>query len=188
MSDQKIKKIYKDLVAFLETNKDKAIKNVLPEIYNLTRSKICRVEGDSFIKDKDGKLVAAMCFYYQQWMPLVGENAVEFGVKANTKTGLNTMSKAGLELWLAQQKTATQAGKQIIVDIKTEVLAIKDIGKREDEIELARTFVAKPKIGYETKLLLFLELQKIGVKLLQADLDLIKQPIPNKAQAAHKTK
>ncbi len=177
MPEQKTKKVFKDLVSFLEVNKDKMIKNILPEIYNLTHSKICRVEGDSFIKDKSGKLVAAMCFYYRQWMIVTGENAVEFGLKAKTKTGFNTMCKAGLELWLKQQKTAKQATKQIVVDIKADVLAIKDISKREDEIELARTFVAKPKIGYKTKLLLFLELQKMGVNLLKADLDLMKQPI-----------
>lgn len=45
---------------------------------------------------REGKLVAVFCYYHKRW-ELVDN--IEYGNKAGTKTGLNTMCKEGVSAW-----------------------------------------------------------------------------------------
>lgn len=148
-----IKKAYEPIiaamVAALETNPKVRLADVMEEIKALASAKAARsVEGKSAIRDASGTVVAIFDYYFKRWMPLVGEKAVEFGKKANTNTGFNTMCKEGVSLWTKQQNDATKANKQLLEDVKSGTIQATDIGARQEEIEVARKSIAPTELGF----------------------------------------
>lgn len=110
MSNDTIKKDYQAVMSLfaqaietLKTNKVK--KSVIEEVtaqYNeavfITSSKKSNGSGSSSTAyfDEDRNLVAVFCYYHKKW-ELVSN--IEYGKKAGTKTGLNTMCKEGTSAW-----------------------------------------------------------------------------------------
>ena len=93
-----IKKQYVDLITFLEENKKETVESILKEAIQMCLSK---VNTKTHVKDTDGEVFAIFCYYHKQW-ELVSN--VEYGKKANSTTGLNTMCKQGVRGWTRQQK------------------------------------------------------------------------------------
>lgn len=93
-----IKTQYQELYTLLETSKNKKVSTVLPELIKLMESKVA---SKTFITDAEGNVVAVYCYYHKQW-ELVEH--VPYGAKKHSKSGLNTMCKAGVNQWTKQQK------------------------------------------------------------------------------------
>ena len=141
---------------------------IMPDILELCSAK--RQSGaTSFIREKQadgkGKIVAILCYYYKRWMPLVGEDAVEFGVKAGSSTGLNTMTKEGASLFTKQNRIYKNAQIQMLKDIKAGELKVEDIGSTEETLETARIEIVATEKGFATKeeVLEYLEEEEIEV-------------------------
>ena len=74
---------------------------------------------------------------------------VEFGKKASSPTGLNSMCKAGVSAWTSQQREASKAKEQLLVDLQAGEITSDDIAGITAEIEAARTAVAELPEGVE---------------------------------------
>ncbi len=59
----------------------------------------------------DRNLVAVYCYYHKQW-ELVKH--IEYGQKAGTKTGLNTMCKEGVSAWTKQNRQKSKAKDELL--------------------------------------------------------------------------
>ena len=147
-----VKKAYQDVVAFLEDNSDKKVKTILDEVIEMVSAKGRAGAGArSFIKSDDGTVVAILDYYFKRWMPLVGEQAVDFGSKAGSASGFNTMCKAGVSNWTKQQRQATAAKAQMIDDLESGDLDRESIADCRAEIEEARTQVLDTDLGFDSK-------------------------------------
>lgn len=162
-----IKKAYADIVAFLEENQDKKVRAVLEDVKNMASAKVAREGGSTFLKDVGGNTVAILDYYFKRWMPLVGEKAVEFGVKKNTATGFNTMSKAGTSAWTKQQREAKQAEQNLLAEVSAGNIKPSDIPAKQAEIETARKSIEATELGFETKEQVIAYLVENGVQVAE---------------------
>lgn len=61
--------------------------------------------------DANRNLVAVYCYYHKQW-ELV--SSIEYGKKAGTKTGLNTMCKEGVSAWTKSNRAKVKAKDDLL--------------------------------------------------------------------------
>lgn len=165
-----IKKAYQSIVAFLEENSDKKVKSILDQVREMTSAKAgVREGGTTFIKDATGATVAILDYYFKRWMPLVGEQAVEFGAKKSTATGFNTMSKAGVSAWTKQQRVAKEAEAKLLDDVAAGNVKPGDIPAKQAGIEIIRKAIVTTDLGFETKEEVLAYLAENGVQVEAAE-------------------
>lgn len=149
-----IKKSMQEIYDILDANQTATVASVMPQLEALMSTKSRgAAKGESVrtsLRDADGNVVAIRCYYFKRWMPLVGDEAVEFGTKTGTNTGLNSMCKEGVSHWTKQQREAKEATAQILADVEVGTLDASDIAARREEIEAARQAIADTTLGFET--------------------------------------
>ena len=104
----KVKKVFQPLVDFLIHNKGKKVSTILNDIIKMTAAK---VQTKTSITDEDGNVIAIFCYYHKQWERL---DEVEYGRKASSSTGYNTMCKIGVSKWTKQQRAIKAVGSKLI--------------------------------------------------------------------------
>lgn len=141
-----VKKVFEPIVSLLvsaiEANPKIKASDLIEQIKELASAKTARTEGATYKKDASGVVVAIFDYYFKRWMPLVGPKAVEFGAKAKTATGFNTMCKLGVSHWTKQQRIADDANKALLEEVKAGTLAHTDIAARQEQIEAERKSIA----------------------------------------------
>jgi len=157
-----IKKAYIEIIELLEANENKKVSTILDEVRALCTAKRGGGSevGRTFHKNEDGETIAVFCYYFKRWMPT---QVVDFGVKKNTASGLNTMCKEGNSLWTKQQRIAKNAKDQLLEDLSEGLITVEDLPARQEEIEEERNAIAEPSFEthYETleECLAFIETQ-----------------------------
>lgn len=158
-----VKKVYQPLIDVLNANQGKKVSDVMAQILELASAKTASA-GSVAIRDKDNKVVAILDYYFKRWMPLVGEKAVDFGQKANTPTGYNSMSKAGTSEWTKQQRVAKAANEQLLKDVAAGVVKPADLTAKLAEIEAQRKAISATELGFAEEAEVRKYLEKNGVK------------------------
>jgi len=163
-----IKKAFEPLVEFLQANENKSIKTVMDDIVALASTKGRAAAGEAvstFIKDSAGETVAILDYYFKRWMPLVGDEAVEFGKKASAASGFASMSKAGVSNWTKQQRTAKAATADILTQVEAGNLDMSEIADVRADIEEARKMIVATDEGFETREQVLAYLEDEGVEV-----------------------
>lgn len=160
-----IKKAFVEIVAFLEANKDVKVSKVLDHVIELASAKTSRTEGNLSVKNTAGEVVAILDYYFKRWMPLVGDAAVEFGKKASTSTGYNSMCKEGVSAWTKQQREAKNATAQLLQNVSSGEVLPEAIPAEQAKIEETRKFVPATTLGFDTVEALSKYLVKNGVEI-----------------------
>ena len=123
------KKSFIELVTFLKQNQDKKVSDVLEQIYEMTLSnKMAEVTR----KDEKGQLTHIFCYYHKTWEDV---KTIEYGQKASTETGLNTMCKIGVNQWTKQQAEFKKAKADLLIDVANEKVQPKEIKERLTTLE-----------------------------------------------------
>jgi hypothetical protein len=127
-----IKKQYTELHTFLTENSNKKVSTILPELIELmSRKNNSSGQANTFHKDADGNVIAIYCYYHKKW-ELVAD--VEYGAKAGTATGLNTMCKEGVSNWTKQQRAKKQAEASLLSLLSAGEMDVSEIGAKQAEI------------------------------------------------------
>lgn len=155
MSEVKIKKAFQPIISVLAANMTATVEDIFEEVQALAAAKTGGGTAGpkalrTAIKDVNGNVVAVQCYYFKRWMPLVGDEAVEFGAKKGTATGLNSMCKEGVKHWTAQQSAFKKATANILVEVEEGILDPADISARRAELEAAKNEIAETTLGFET--------------------------------------
>jgi len=149
-----VKKAFQPIVDLMEQavaeNPKAKVSDILNQVIALTAAAVSRGVGSTFIKNKAGETIAIYDYYFKRWMPLVGEKAVEFGAKAKTATGFNSMCKEGVSHWTKQQREAKNAEQAILDEVAAGNLAIDQIASKRAEIEAARKAIVPTEHGFAT--------------------------------------
>lgn len=146
-----VNEVLPSLVEFLEANSRKKVATILEEFklleVNLPKSTNPNRQTTSFYVDD--VLIAVYCYYHKQW-ELVAD--VEYGKKASSSTGLNTMCKVGVKKWTAQQKAIKLVNEKILEMLTNNELALKDLAVTKDAmVEECRVVdVEDMPVGFET--------------------------------------
>jgi len=162
-----VKKAYQEIVTFLQENEGVKVNKILPQVIEMASAK--RGGGstsDAVLKDANGNVVAIQDYYFKRYMPIVGDNAVEFGAKKNSPTGLSNMSKLGTSLYTKQQRVAKQEGANLLTRVAAGEVAPTDIEAEQAKIEEARMAIQETDLGFATKDEVIAHLATQGVEAL----------------------
>jgi hypothetical protein len=145
-----IKKQFTEVYEFLTQNQDKKVKEVLPMLVQFMSSKN---QERSWLADDDGNIIAIHCYYHKRW-ELV--NYVEYGRKASTATGLNTMCKEGTRQWTKKQSEAKKAKEILLAKVATGQINTEQLTAELQKIEEKRAEIIPlpkelDKYSFETK-------------------------------------
>lgn len=128
-----IKTNFVEIHKLLVENKSKKVSSIMDQLLEIMESK----QRDKNHKtDEHGLWV--FCYYHKEW-ELVTQ--VEYGKKANTVTGLNTMCKVGTNQWTKQQRDFKSARAALLDDVANGSLEIADVQDKIDELEEARVAI-----------------------------------------------
>ena len=140
-----IKKAFQDVVAFLEDNENSKVKTLLPAIIEMCSAKSGGAGGAaSFIKDAEDNVTHIKCYYHGLWEPV---DAVEYGAKATSATGLSSMCKEGTSAWTKQQREAKKANVELLNKVASGDVDPTDIVAIQADIEAARKVVVAREDG-----------------------------------------
>ena len=145
-----IKKAYLELHAFLTANEDKKVKTILPEAIEMMSAKGAGGAASSVHRDADGNVVLVHDYYFKKWLPV---EFVEFGKKANSASGLNTMCKLGTSLWTKQQREFKRGKEQLLEAVAAGEVQPTEIQDKLDELEEARNYIADypvPEVAFDS--------------------------------------
>lgn len=142
-----IKKAHIEIVELLQANTDALVGDILPEVIALASAKTGGGGGraTTFHKDDNGEVVAIKCYYHGLWMSPAD---VEFGKKASSATGYNSMCKDGVSKWTKQERVAKAAKAQLLLDVADGTVDAADLPSIMAEIEEARQVVTPREDGY----------------------------------------
>lgn len=145
-----IKKAYLEVHAHLVANEDKKVKTIMPELIEMMSAKGAGGGASSVHRDGDGNVVAVLDYYFKKWLPVA---FVEFGVKANSASGLNTMCKLGTSLWTKQQREFKKGKEELLNLVAAGEVQPTEIQAKLDELEEARGFIAEypiPELAFDS--------------------------------------
>lgn len=123
-----IKKPYQDIVRFLSANADLQVSEILDEVRKLCESKS---NTQTHVKNQAGEVIAVFCYFHKEW-ELVSE--CEYGSKASSTTGLNTMCKRGVNGWTKTQSMLKKADAKILEDVMSGKIDASEIREKKDEV------------------------------------------------------
>lgn len=135
-----IKKVFNELNQLLSSNQDVLVKDLMPKLLELMSAKTSS-NGPASYRDSDGKVVAIYCYYHKVW-ELVEDH--EYGAKAGTNTGLNTMCKVGVNAWTKQQREFKKAQSELLTKLASGELAIEQLSEAQVELETKKNAIVMP--------------------------------------------
>ena len=83
--------------------------------------------------DDNRNLVAVYCYYHKQW-ELVDH--IEYGKKAGTKTGLNTMCKEGVSMWTKANRDKTKHKDVLLKQFSASEITADEFKEAIDKLEI----------------------------------------------------
>ena len=145
-----IKKQFEEVYEFLTQNQDKKVKEILPM---LTQFMSTKNQERTYLADDNGNIIAIYCYYHKKW-ELV--DYIEYGKKASTATGLNTMCKEGVRQWTKQQNEAKKQKEILLAKIATGQINTEKLNEALQQIEAERNKIEPlpkelDKYSFETK-------------------------------------
>lgn len=149
MSTANVKKVFVDLINFLQDNADKKVKTILDDAIAMCAPKSGGGGGaaSTFVRDDEtGEIIAIKCYYHGTWMD---PRIVPFGAKANSATGLNNMCKAGVSKWTKQQRAFAKGKDELLERVTNGEVAAEDIGAEMAKLEEARKTVVPLEGNYQ---------------------------------------
>ncbi len=132
-----VKKVFQPLMTLLTANQSAKVSSLMDQINELVSAKVGGGGGKAttFHRLADGTVGAVKCYYFQKWMD---PRLVDFGAKAGSATGLNSMCKAGLSAWTKQQAAFKKAKEALLAEVAAGNVQPSEINDRLAELETAR--------------------------------------------------
>lgn len=145
-----IKKAFIELHAALVANEEKKVKTIMPDLLEIMEARGGGGAASSVHRDADGNVVAVHDYYFKKWLPV---EFVEFGAKANSASGLNTMCKLGTSLWTKQQREFKKGKEALLEAVAAGEVQPTEIQAKLDELEEARGYIADypvPEVAFDS--------------------------------------
>lgn len=128
-----IKKAYVAIIDLLKANASLTVEEILPQAIELAQAKVGTGGGKAttFHRDEEGTVVAIQCYYHKRWFD---PRVTEFGLKASSASGYNSMTKDGQSKWNKQQAAAKKAEQGLLDLVVAGELNPADIPAEKDAI------------------------------------------------------
>jgi len=133
-----IKKAFIGIHALLLASPEKKVKTIMPELVEIMSAKGAGGGATAIHRNEAGDVVGIMDYYFKVWLPV---SHVEFGAKANSASGLNTMCKLGVSLWTKQQRDFKKGKETLLDEVAAGNVLPTEIQQHLDSLEEARGFI-----------------------------------------------
>ena len=135
-----VKKVFQPLMTLLTANQSSTVSEIMDQVNDLVSAKVGGGGGKAttFHRTADNVVAAVKCYYFGLWMD---PRLVDFGTKAGSATGLNSMCKAGLSAWTKQQSAFKKAKEALLNEVAAGDVLASDIPAKLAELEAARDAV-----------------------------------------------
>lgn len=142
-----IKKAYAAIAELLQANVDAVVGDILPEALALMTAKTGGggSHATTFHRDAEGNVVAIRCYYHGLWMD---PRVVEFGGKATSATGFNSMCKDGVSKWTKQQRDLKKGRDELLEKVAAGEIEPTAIAEEMVNLEEAAKVVIPREDGY----------------------------------------
>lgn len=144
-----IKKAFQPIMTLLATAVEAGTvaQEVYDEALGLTVAKVGAGGGKAttFHKNEAGEVDAVLCYYHKLWM---NPQHVEFGAKASSATGLNSMCKDGVSKWTKAKNAAKTAEAALLGRVTSGELAAEDIPAEQASIAEEAAVIIPREDGY----------------------------------------
>lgn len=130
-----IKKAFQSVIAFLESNKDARVSKVLDQVKEMCSAKQGGgTTARSFYKVGEA-VVAARCGFFELWFD---PTVVEFGKKAGTASGLNSMCKLGVNEWTSRNNAHKKGREEAFSQFTDNKITAEEFQTKLREIDAAK--------------------------------------------------
>ena len=146
-----IKKAFVELHSFLEANKDKKVSTVMDQVTEMCTARGAGGATTSIVRNESGEVVGVLDYYFKKWLPV---KFVEFGAKAGSASGLNTMCKLGTSLWTKQQRDFKKAKEDLLAAVAAGEVQPTEIQDHLDKLEQNRQRIEPfpiPELAFDTE-------------------------------------
>lgn len=147
-----IKKVFQPLMSLLAANMGSTVEAIYAQAEALVSAKVGGGGGKAtnFHRAENGTVVAVFDYAFKVW---VDPRLVEFGPKAGTPTGLNTMCKAGVSAWTKLQADFKKGKDAVVSELLAGKITADEAQEQIAALEEARN--ATPELpaeiqGFET--------------------------------------
>lgn len=147
-----IKKVFQPLMSLLAANMGSTVEAIYAQAEALVSAKVGGGGGKAtnFHRTEDGTVAAVFDYAFKVW---VDPRLVEFGPKAGTPTGLNTMCKAGVSAWTKLQADFKKGKDAVVAELLAGKITADEAQEQIAVLEEARN--ATPALpadiqGFET--------------------------------------
>ena len=142
-----IKKAFVPIISLLTANPTAQVSDILDQAIELTQAKSGGGGGKAtaFHKNEEGVVIAILCYYHKLWM---NPQEVDFGKKASSATGYNSMCKDGVSKWTKQQSVAKQAKNQLLDDLAKGEVSSDNLPTLLADIEAERNAIIPREDAY----------------------------------------
>lgn len=132
-----IKKAFQPIISLLEANRDETVDDIIEQVIALTTAKQGGGGGkaSTFHKNADGIVTAVKCFYHGLWFD---PSIVEFGVKASSASGLNSMSKDGSSKWTKQNREFKKGQEALLAQVVAGEVSQEEVGELMADLQEAK--------------------------------------------------
>ena len=134
-----IKKQFEEIFEFLTQNQDKKVSQILPMLTQLMSSKN---QERTYVADDNGNVIAIYCYYHKRW-ELV--DYIEYGRKASTATGYNSMCKEGVREWTKQHNEAKRRKEILLAKVATGQISSEQLNEALQQTEAEGKIEPLPK-------------------------------------------
>jgi hypothetical protein len=138
-----VKKVFQEVYNLLVANQEAKVSDLLPKALELMSSKQTN-NGPTSYKDANGNVLAVFCYYHKKWEVVAHH---QYGAKSNTATGLNTMCKAGVNSWSAQQRKLKNNSSELLAKVASGEISALDLVSERDRTEEEIKTIVFP-VGY----------------------------------------
>jgi hypothetical protein len=126
-----IKKGFTEVYNILIANEDVLVSDIMSLLVPIMES---QQRDKNHYFDDDGNMFV-FCYYHKDWEMC---KQVEYGKKANTATGLNSMCKVGTNQWTKQQRDFKKSKSNLLELVANGSLAIEDINSEVEKLEITK--------------------------------------------------
>ena len=134
-----IKKNFEELYTLLNSNQEMKVEDIMQQALSLMVSK---QRDKNHRESLDGLWI--FCYYHKEW-ELVSQ--VEFGSKASSATGYNSMCKVGVNAWTKQQRDFKTNKANLLEEMIAGKLEASDLSERIEDLEIIKDSII-PLIEY----------------------------------------
>lgn len=129
MSNVTIKKAYKEIYELLESNSNKEVSTLMPQLIELMKA---QQRDKTFITNDEGEVIAIFCYYHKKWELL---DTIEYGTKKSSTHGFNTMCKEGSRQWTRQQKAIKDAKSELLDKVQNGEILVDELKEMMAQVE-----------------------------------------------------